>query len=247
MWDNPRLLNMTAGALTGVAALLFLFAALQLLLSTPLFPLRELAIRGTFENMSRAELHNAGLERIGGNFFSVRLRDVRSAFEGLPWVRRADVRRVWPDRLEVTLEEHRPLARWGEDAMVNTFGERFTARSDAMLPLLAGPAGTERVVTDRYRQFSQLVAPLGAQIRQLVLTPRYAWQLQLSSGLEIVLGRDAQRDAVEARLARFVESYPQTLAKIKRSHEHVDLRYPNGFALRVPGIDREARKGEAKS
>jgi len=88
-------------------------------------------------------------------------------------------------------------------------------------------------VAQRYARFSSVLAPLGAELERVVLTPRYAWQLRLSSGLHIMLGRDA--DAAEARLRKFVEIYAGTLGRGARKHEYVDLRYPNGFALRVPG------------
>ncbi len=83
----------------------------------------------------------------------------------------------------------------------------------------------------RYARFAEVVAPLGSPLERVVLTPRYAWQLRLGNGLNIMLGRDA--DAAEARLRRFVEAYEITLRRIPRKHEYVDLRYPNGFALRV--------------
>jgi hypothetical protein len=55
-----------------------------------------------------------------------------------------------------------------------------------------------------------------------------------------MLGRDA--DGAAARLARFVEVHASTLGSSGRErarelagrHGQVDLRYPNGFALRVP-------------
>jgi cell division protein FtsQ len=145
------------------------------------------------------------------------------------------VRRVWPDRLAVRLEEHVALARWGDAGLVNTHGERFDAESDAKLPVFVGPAGSEALVAGRYRRFAELVAPLGDAPERVILTPRYAWQLRLASGLTLELGRDGA-DPVERRLARFVAAYPVTLGRIARRHEHVDLRYPNGFALRIPDL-----------
>ncbi|MDH5579574.1 MAG: FtsQ-type POTRA domain-containing protein, partial [Betaproteobacteria bacterium] len=106
MWDNPRLLNAAAGALTALALMVFAVAAMQLLLRSAMFPLREMTVRGALAHTSRAEIEKAAQGRVGGNFFAVDLAQVRAALEGLPWVRRVEVRRVWPDRLEATLEEH---------------------------------------------------------------------------------------------------------------------------------------------
>ncbi len=244
MWDNPRQLNLAAGALTGIAALIFGVAGLQQLLRSALFPVREVVVLGALKNVERADLEHAA-KAIGGNFFALDLRAARARFEQLPWVRRVDLRRLWPDRLEVSVEEHVALARWGmvEDdlrssALVNTFGERFSGRNAAPLPLLAGPAGSEALVAERYRRFVELLAPISESVERVVLTPRHAWQLQLASGLTVELGRDGN-EPVDQRLARFVAVFPETLGRLARrdaaQFPHVDLRYPNGFALRVTG------------
>jgi cell division protein FtsQ len=234
MWDNPRILNLAAGVLVGLAALGFALASVLLLLRSPWFPVKYVELAHAPQRTTRSEIEAAVQGRIGGNFFAVAPAELRVALEALPWVRRASVRRVWPDRLEVALEEHQALARWGDDALVNIHGERFYGSTDAELPRFYGPAGAEREVALRYVRFSDALAPLGAGLERVVLTPRYAWQLRLSSGLQIMLGRDA--DAAEERLRKFVAVYAGTLGRVERKHEYVDLRYPNGFALRVPEL-----------
>jgi cell division protein FtsQ len=235
MWHNPRLLNTAAGFLVGIAVLMFAIVLAQLLLRSSLLPVREIRIGGELHQTARKDLEQAVQGRIRGNLLAVELGELRAAVEALPWVRRVSVRRVWPDRIEVELEEHRALARWGDEALVNTHGERFAARLAASragaLPVLTGPAGTEAQVAHSYQRFAALVAPLGSELQRVVLTPRFGWQLRLASGLDIMLGRDVQ--AGEARLARFVRAYAQTLAPLAGRHEYVDLRYPNGFAVRV--------------
>lgn len=236
MWDSPRLLNAAAALAAGLAAAAFVFMALQLLLRSPLFALREVTVLGRLEHTVRADLERALRAAISGNFFAADLGAVRAGLEALPWVRRVNVRRVWPDRLEVLLEEHVALARWGDAGLVNTHGERFDARTTAPLPLLAGPAGTEAEVTRRYRRFAELLAPLGEAPARVTLSERHAWQLRLEGGLHLELGRDLADEPVERRLARFVAAYPYTLARLQRRHDYVDLRYANGFALRVPEL-----------
>src|SRR5712671_296299 len=113
MWDNPRLLNITANALIGLAALILAYAGLQLLLRSPLFPLKEVVVRGQLKNADREEIANA-LDGAGGNFFAADLAVVRARLEQVAWVRRVEARRIWPDRIEVLLEEHVAFARWGE-------------------------------------------------------------------------------------------------------------------------------------
>ncbi len=248
MWDNPRLLNMAANFLIGLAALLFAFAGLQLLMHSPLFPLKEVVVRGELKNAAAADIEGA-VEGVGGNFFAADLAAIRARLEQVAWVRHVDVRRIWPDRIEVRVEEHVAFARWGDTGLVNTFGEPFSAdlgqAEEARLPLFAGPAGTEGELARRYRRFVELLAPLGETagrvVTAVILTPRFAWQLRTADGLNLELGRDGA-EPVEQKLARFVAAYPDSLGRLPRRaasgaepQRYVDLRYPNGFALRVAG------------
>ncbi|HZE59713.1 MAG TPA: cell division protein FtsQ/DivIB [Burkholderiales bacterium] len=232
MWDNPRLLNAMAGFLVGLVLLAFALAGMNWLLRASPFPVRTVEVITPLNHASRAQIE-ALLARQGrGNFFAAPIDDLRGAIERLPWVRSATVRRVWPDRLEIGIEEHVALARWGADALVNTYGERFAGSADEPLPVFSAPAGSEAEVTRRYERFSALVAPLASPIERVVLSARHAWSLRLANGLLLTLGRDA--DLAEQRLERFVEAYAST-GGAGPVPQVVDLRYPNGFALRVKG------------
>jgi cell division protein FtsQ len=223
-------LQMALGVLAGLLLLGACAGALYWLLAPERFPVSKVELKGDLKNTTRAQIE-AALPRAGGNgagnFFAADLAALRAGVERLPWVRRVSVRRVWPDRLELAVEEHVALARWGDDRLVNTYGETFSGKVKEPLPAFIGPGGTAAEVTRRYRRFSEIVAPLGIGVDRIVLSPRHAWQLRLGNGLHVMLGRDA--DLAEARLRKFVEVYPKT-----KPHEYVDLRYPNGFALRTP-------------
>lgn len=236
MWDNPRLTNAAASVLCALALGLLTYAGGRALIDSPAFLLRRIVVEGGLEHVERRDIVDALQGRLTGTFFTVDLEALRSLFEGIPWVRRAELRRRWPDCIEVRIEEQVALARWGQGKktqLVNAQGELFRGQSDASLPFLAGPAGTEGEVARRYLAFRDLLAPLGLEPRQVLLSSRMAWQLKLSSGLTVQLGRDSDRDRVEERLARFVSAFPRTLAKSRQRLDYVDLRYPNGFALRV--------------
>jgi cell division protein FtsQ len=251
MWDNPDLLNGCANALYALAAAALIYAGVHAAMHSPLLPLRQLALRGALTQVTRERVEGAARLGAVGTFFSVDLDAVRHAFEALPWVRKVEVRRLWPERIEVALEEHVALARWGSDTqakrLVNTYGEVFEGElADAMhLPQFAGPAGSAEELTRRYGAFRQVLAPLGLEPRQVLLSPRYAWQIRLSNGLTLELGRDQLKEPVLERLSRFVAFYAQTLGGLNRRFEYVDLRYSNGFALRVGEIMHSV--GEPKS
>ena len=70
---------------------------------------------------------------------------------------------------------------------------------------------------------------------QLILSPRLAWQLRLEHGMLVDLGREQPKSPVGVRLRRFIEIYPEVIANRAVRPSVVDLRYPNGFAIRVAG------------
>ena len=244
MWGNSDMLNGCANALYALAAAALLYAGVHFVVHSPLLPLRRLSLQGDLAHVTRAQAESAARAGAAGTFLSVDLDRVRRAFESLPWVRKVEVRRLWPDRLQVTIEEHVALARWGTDAqearLVNTHGEVFEGAvpDAAALPRFAGPAGSAVEVTRRYAAFRAMLARLQLEPRQVLLSPRYAWELRLSNGLTLELGRDQLKQPVLQRLERFVANYAQTLGSLHRKLEYADLRYPSGFALRVPEIVR---------
>lgn len=231
MWDKPALMLWLANLLYAIAAILLLYAVLFLVVHLPLFPLREVKVNGELKHVTREQVQFIVTRALKGNFFTLDLNKTRRTFEKLPWVRNVNVRRRWPDRLEVTLEEHEVLARWGSAALVNTHGELFEAASDQVLPVFNGPADGVVEVTSQYQLFKQQLDPIKRKPVLVSLTPRRAWQLKLDDGLVVELGREK----VEARLEKFVKVYDRTLGRLNRTVNYVDLRYPNGFAVRLEG------------
>ncbi len=244
MWHKPQLLNALADLLTLVAAAALLGGMAVWLARVPSLPIKEVVFVESLVHTRRGEVEQVLSSALRGNFFSLDLNAVRLTLEQLPWVRRAQVRRVWPARLEVSVEEHRPLARWGEGQaeMVNSYGEVFAAlvpeSAAGHLPLLSGPPGTAREVLERYAEVSNLFSTVGERPVRLSLSSRLAWQVHLETGMRIEVGRDNPKLPLSARLKRFVEAYPELIGNQALRPEVVDLRYPNGFAMKLAGAGK---------
>lgn len=247
LWNRPAALNLIADLLMLFAALGLTWVVVSWFLSRPFFPLREVVLLSPPAQVTTAQLEYVARSAIRGNFFTVDLDQVRADFEKLPWVRRAEVRRRWPDVLELRLQEHQAVAYWtstdGSDTrLVNRQGEVFVAASDAPMPGFSGPPGSASYMLARYEAFAGQLAPLGRQLVGVVLSAREAWQLRLDNDMVIVLGREQDKAPLEERLARFVAAWPQTQESIGVQVAVADLRYPSGFAL-TPA-DTLAMKGK---
>lgn len=218
-------------------------------IGTERWPLTRLRVHGEFKRVDAAQLRQAVLPHAQRGFFAVRLQEAQDAVERLPWVEHAEVRKRWPDTLEVEVSEHRPFARWAQDRLLSEEGRLFPTpqRLDvSALPQFGGPDSQVKEVVALYNESTQLFAPLGLQVRTLVMDRRGSWSLQLSNGTDVVIGRADARP----RLGRFARMLPQLLARQTQVLQRADLRYTNGFALswsEKPGLAiRDSRFEEAK-
>lgn len=248
VWHRPAVLNLVSDLLLLFAAVALGYAVVVWFLSRPLFPLREVVVLTPSAQVTVAQLEYVARTAIHGNFFSVNLEEVRDSFEKLPWVRRAEVRRRWPDVLELRLEEHQAVAYWtsvdsGETRLVNRQGEVFIASSNAQMPTFSGPQGSAPFLQQRFEQFANQLEPIGRRLVAVTLSDREAWQLRLDDGMVIALGRDQEKAPLGERLARFIRAWPQATERIGVQVAVADLRYPSGFAL-TPVGDVKAAKGK---
>ncbi|HYC47932.1 MAG TPA: cell division protein FtsQ/DivIB [Burkholderiales bacterium] len=240
MWDRPDLLNRISTALFTVAFLLFVYALTWIVVRQPVFALRHVEITGDAQHVTSSQVETIVQKELKGTFFTLNLPRLRAAFEKLPWVREVRLRRHWPDRLEVSVVEHVPLARWGGTALVNTEGEVFHAAHDGKLPVFVGPEGTSKEMAIQYEHFKRSLASIGAKPVLVQVSARRAWQVRLENGPMLQLGRED----VEARLARYIEYHERTVGALKRRVDYIDLRYANGFAVRIPELKGEPRERE---
>ncbi len=244
MWDNPRQLNVLALLFALTALALFAWGAAAWAVRQPAFALRQIVIEGPLVRANPAHVEAVIREELRGTFFTLRLPEARASLQRVSWVKRVALRRQWPDRLQITLVEHEPLARWTEGALVDTDGEVFNAEFAGDLPQLAGPEDSAARVAARFREYGAALSTRALSIAELRLSPRGGWQLRTagSAPLAIELGRNEP----DARLARFVLYHARTVGALARAGtriDYVDLRYRNGFAVRVPGFtEKPVRK-----
>lgn len=245
---DVRAMNVAATLLALLGVALVVAAAVLWLARQPMFAIRGITVDGDVARNSVSTIRANAAPRLAGNFLTLDLGAVRGAFEAVPWVRHAVVRRVWPNRLRVRLEEHRAVALWSDDdsgtataseRLVNSHGEVFEANvgdvEDDALPTLGGPDGSSAHVLAMSARLGPVFAPLDARVEQLALSRRGSWEATLDSGADVELGRGSD-DEVIARAARFVATVGEVTGRFHRPLAHADLRHPDGYAVRLRGV-----------
>jgi cell division protein FtsQ len=192
--------------------------------------IEKVHIEGTLTFVTEAEIKQAIGAEVSASLISVDLDRIKQKLEDLPWIRAAEIRRQWPDALSITVEEEIAIARWGNKQLLNQQGQVFqpdTIEELQQLPLLTGPLHSEAKVMRQYQEFNQLLYPLGVRIRDLTLNVSGSYELTLTNGVWVKLGRQDLVDRLR-RLVVFLESeYGKDLQQIVA----IDLRYRNGLAV----------------
>ncbi|NIM43074.1 MAG: FtsQ-type POTRA domain-containing protein [Hydrogenophaga sp.] len=241
---DVKLMALATQLLLGVFALLALGALGTWAVRHPAWTVKGISVHGDVAHQNavglRAQLATQMRARLSSSFLTVDLEQVRQMFEQVPWVRRAVVQREFPNRLRVTLQEHDAVAWWGEQGsgeLVNSHGEVFEASPDDVdgLPELAGPDGRAAEVLALHQALQAQFARLELGLDRLQLGERGGWRARLHSGAVIELGRGTPEE-LQARVQRFVGTLPQITERYAGALQTVDLRYPNGYALRVRGV-----------
>ena len=246
--NNPARMAEASRWLMRLFFLLAVVAGLVWLSQRPVFALRQMQIEPmpgqTVKHIHLPQVKNRVLEQIQGNFFTVRLENIKEAFEDLPWVRHASVRRVWPNGLAVSIEEQKPFAIWGnrsEQKLMNGFGEVFSGSlkqvdDPSSLIEVSGPADSSKEVMQLYQKASRWFAPWNVEVTKVNLTDRYSWNVLLSNGMRIEFGRDEEAEGkalTEERIARLIEYWPKAQNRLSGRVDAIDLRYGNGFAVHL--------------
>jgi cell division protein FtsQ len=225
------------------------------LLRHPVFSIQSITVKGNVTHSNVVTLRANVLPQLTGNFFTLNLLQARQAFEQIPWIRSALVRREFPNRLSVTLDEFQPVALWGfegDGKFLSVEGAIFEVNADDVesdsLPLLKGPESQAKTVLEMYKFLKPMLAKMDMALDRLELSQRGSWTAQLASGATIELGHGTQQE-ISDRLQLFFKTLTQVASRYGRTVTSLlsaDLRYDNGYALRLRGVSTVVPDGLKK-
>jgi cell division protein FtsQ len=241
---DVRLMNATTALLVALGLVGLVVGLLMLVAQHRWFSIERIRVDGELAHNTALTLRTNVASRLKGNFFTIDLEASRLAFEAVPWVRQAVVKRAWPNQLAVVLQEHRAVALWSSDAgvtdkLVNSFGEVFEANlgdvEEDKLPTLTGPEGASAVMLAMLQRLQPVFASMGTRMQTLELSGRGSWRTELDSGADIQLGRGTDGEVLE-RTQRFASTFSQVSQRFERPLQYADLRHREGYAVRMKGV-----------
>jgi cell division protein FtsQ len=174
----------------------------------------------------------------GAGMAELDLAEARAALEAEPWVGRAEIIRLWPDRIVVRVEEREPFALWqrdGEHRVIDRTGVVIEAADPvefADLPRVTGVGADSEatvIVTllDAYPEIQ-------ARTTHALYVGERRWSLRLQSGGEVLLPADNPGGALAVlaamHQARGVLDYDAQILDLRNEGEMVMRPWPDRVA-----------------
>ena len=155
---------------------------------------------------------------------------LKQTLSELDWVHHANVRKNWPQAIEIEVFPESVIAYWNDNGFINREGRVLYTEMlvGGDLPHLYGPGGSELDVMEQFQQLSQMLNNHGHEIKVLTVTERGAWSLETESGVQVLLGQED----LQARTRRFLTVSVRLAERgDARFVERMDARYINGVAV----------------
>lgn len=209
---------------------LFVLVAVWIFFS-PARVLTEAQLNGELERVSSETVQKIVQPYIGESFWRVDLEKLHADLLRLEWVYKAEVKRRWPNKVIMTIEEQKPVARWGEDGLLNQSGDIFYPHDIApfkdWVALEGNPLQSRQLLHDLVT-FQATFKSLNWTIDALKQQPDGSWSIHFLSGVTVLLDSEDW----QAKLSRFTRALPKTKQALRKFAQVFDLRYSNGFVIK---------------
>jgi len=203
------------------------------------FPIRSVLVEGTYQYTDQQELRHRVMTQAERGFFNLDIAQIQRQVEGLAWVDKAYVRRVWPESISVHLEEHQAVARWGNDGLVSDnfklfFPPRLAESNDAVLaayvnrlPWLSSPQRRHVALLKLLMETEPLFKKIEAPLTGISEDERRSITLFMKGDVQVIIGHRL----IAERISRFADVFRSYVAPVYDDVAKVDMRYTNGFSM----------------
>ncbi|WP_432742098.1 cell division protein FtsQ/DivIB [Methylobacter sp. G7] len=193
-------------------------------------PIKYVRSEGVFQYLGKDEIKEALQPLVMTGFFDADMQAIHQAISELVWVDSVTVKRVWPDAIDIKIREKKPYVRWGQKSLITVRGEIITPKNIDQfkhMPILQGPELKQAKTLEIMKGVNTALADQSMKMAEFTINDRWAWKIKLTTGLEILLGRNEQLK----KLQRFLETLEVLGQEQVERIAIVDLRYPNGYAV----------------
>jgi cell division protein FtsQ len=204
----------------------------------------EVSLSGQ-RQVSREEIFAAAGVTESSSLLFLDVADARARLEAIPWIAEATVRKLYPDRLQITVTEREACALWqlnGKISVIAADGTALSARLEPRLVTLPFVVGSGAAA--KARDFLAILDKhplIRDQVRASILVGERRWNLRLKNGIDVRLPENDIEGALTT-LARL----DREKSLLSRDITAVDLRLADRLTVRLSDGVAQAREDAIK-
>jgi len=210
---------------------LFMAALTSGVIQSEHWKIKNIELSAEFKRVNSEQVRIAVAAYPERSFFKVKASDIHDKIQQIPWVQQVSVNKKWPQSLMITIVEHKAMAVWNNNKLLNENGEIFEVDSIddlTALPKIQGNNKNSQEIWDKYMRFNDIVKSTGLDVNSAIVSNRGSWKLGLSNGIRINLGSQQ----MDARLVRMADTWNTLIKQKDHMPYYLDLRYTNGYVAK---------------
>lgn len=195
--------------------------------------IKSIELDAEFKRVNSEQIRIAVAAYPERSFFKVSADNIRQNLIQIPWIQKVSISKKWPDSFIIKVREHKAVAVWNEDKLLNENGEVFEVDSIddlSALPQISGKPDNSQKIWNKFMRYNDIIKHIGYDIKTAKVSNRGGWNLYLSNGINIYLGSEQ----MDAKLVRLADTWVKLLKKNTKSPQYIDLRYTNGYVVKWP-------------
>ena len=209
-----------------IVTIIFLFSLILYISDYFVYPISEVEITSTSSNYDNEKINDIVLSIQGQDLLSLDLNDIKSSIRSDGWIRDVEIKKSFPDKLEIIIIPQEPYAIYNSKIMMTDGTIIQTSPLPSDLPIITDYTHDRLSSMDITILSVRLLQKIDLDIKEIVIHDSL---IKVFTSTNILI---SDRDNFEINLNRLVLSFPDLQKLFENDIKSIDMRYSNGFAIK---------------
>ena len=200
------------------------------------FQIKNISIESIIININKDDVFEKSKNYLDSkSFFNFKINILKKEIEEVPWVKSADIRRVYPGEIKIYIEEHIPIAIWNNESYMNNIGDIFFVNDiKKNLPIISSNQSGNKIMFEYFSLLLKYISDenFDIKIKKIEENDIRSLSAYLSSGIIVKFG---SKD-IRGKILTFIKVYKTLNTSDLEKIRYIDMRYSNGFSIGWKGV-----------
>ena len=211
---------------TLIVTIIFILSFILYISDYFVYPINEVEITSTSSNYDNEKINDIVLSIQGQDLLSLDLNDIKSSIRSDGWVRDVEIKKSFPDKLEIIIIPQEPYAIYNSKIMMTDGTIIKAPLLPTDLPIIHDHTHDSLGSMNTMILTDNLLQKLDLDIKKIEI---HNSLIKVFTSTNILI---SDRNNYEVNLNRLVLSFKDLQKLFKRDIKSIDMRYSNGFAIK---------------